>query len=253
MLRAHAGPRHRQWIERQLDPLRSVGRFARHRRRRHQPDPRDEAAARDWSRAHRLAHARHRRHASPRRSHHPRRAARPRALGAGLPSRRHRIAPRAAGARRGAGVRAGRHVRGGPVRHRSAEQSARRTSGGVAHQADGVAFGVCTDLGHVPQDLAELLSRCDAALVESNHCADMLSNGPYPDRLKRRVLGHLGHLANDQTAELAASLYKTHASSACGSAISRARTTPPRRPSTPSAPAPEASTSTSCLTGSRAL
>ena len=73
-------------------------------------------------------------------------------------------------------------------------------------ECGGVAFGVCTDLGHVPQDLAELLSRCDAALVEANHCADMLANGPYPDRLKQRVLGHLGHLANDQTAELAASL-----------------------------------------------
>jgi len=73
-------------------------------------------------------------------------------------------------------------------------------------ECDGVAFGVCTDLGHVPQDLAELLSRCDAALVEANHCAEMLANGPYPDRLKQRVLGYLGHLANDQTAELAASL-----------------------------------------------
>lgn len=72
---------------------------------------------------------------------------------------------------------------------------------------DGVrAFGVATDVGRVTNDLVGLLAECDAALVEANHCAEMLAFSEYPDVVKRRVGGGLGHLSNDQTAELAARL-----------------------------------------------
>ena len=68
------------------------------------------------------------------------------------------------------------------------------------------ALGVATDVGRVTPSLVGLLAQCDAALVEANHCSEMLAFSEYPDVVKRRVGGGLGHLSNEQTAELAARL-----------------------------------------------
>lgn len=68
------------------------------------------------------------------------------------------------------------------------------------------AFGVATDLGEIEPRLATFLGDCDAALVEANHCPELLEIGPYPPHLRRRVRGPLGHLANAQTAAFAAHL-----------------------------------------------
>jgi phosphoribosyl 1,2-cyclic phosphodiesterase len=67
-------------------------------------------------------------------------------------------------------------------------------------------FGLATDLGRVPSELVTLLADCDVALVEANYCPEMLATGPYPVHLRRRVAGDFGHLANEQTAELAEKL-----------------------------------------------
>lgn len=50
-----------------------------------------------------------------------------------------------------------------------------------------VTIGVCTDTGMVTTAMMEYLSRCDALVLESNHCPVMLENGPYPVFLKRRI------------------------------------------------------------------
>jgi phosphoribosyl 1,2-cyclic phosphodiesterase len=50
------------------------------------------------------------------------------------------------------------------------------------------------------------LEGCDALAVECNHDSGMLEAGPYPAVLKRRVGGDLGHLSNDQAAEIVAGL-----------------------------------------------
>lgn len=72
---------------------------------------------------------------------------------------------------------------------------------------DGVsAFGVATDVGRVTSGLVGLLGSCDAALVEANHCSEMLAFSEYPDSVKRRIGGGWGHLSNAQTAELGARL-----------------------------------------------
>lgn len=68
------------------------------------------------------------------------------------------------------------------------------------------AFGLATDLGWAPAALVRFLSDCDGALVEANHCEQMLASGPYPYRLKRRVGSEVGHLNNEQTAALAGRL-----------------------------------------------
>ena len=43
-------------------------------------------------------------------------------------------------------------------------------------------------------------------MLECNHDTQMLARGPYPEALKRRVGGGLGHLSNLQSAALLASL-----------------------------------------------
>ncbi len=47
-------------------------------------------------------------------------------------------------------------------------------------------------------------ARCDALVLECNHDAAMLANGPYPYPLKKRVGGDFGHLSNAQAAALLA-------------------------------------------------
>ena len=66
--------------------------------------------------------------------------------------------------------------------------------------------GVLSDAGSVTDPMRAALSGCDALLVEFNHDARMLENGPYEPPLKRRIAGPLGHLSNAQAAELVASL-----------------------------------------------
>lgn len=69
-----------------------------------------------------------------------------------------------------------------------------------------VKLGIVTDVGRVTPHLVASLEGCDALALECNHDADMLARGPYPEALKRRVGGDLGHLSNAQAADLLAAL-----------------------------------------------
>lgn len=93
---------------------------------------------------------------------------------------------------------------------------------------DGTRFGLATDLGHVPASLAPFLGACDAALVEANYCPALLAVGPYPEHLRRRIRGGLGHLANEQTAELAARLVGSRLAKLYLGHISRSNNSPER-------------------------
>lgn len=64
--------------------------------------------------------------------------------------------------------------------------------------------GVLTDLGHPSPHVLRAFASLDALVLECNHDADLLAAGPYPPALKQRVGGRLGHLSNDQAAELLA-------------------------------------------------
>ncbi len=68
--------------------------------------------------------------------------------------------------------------------------------------AGGVSFGYVTDLGSSTAALPAFLGACDTVMIESNYDEGMLNEGPYPAKLKRRILGPLGHLSNEQTAAL---------------------------------------------------
>lgn len=69
-----------------------------------------------------------------------------------------------------------------------------------------VSLGVLTDVGRSTPHIEHRLSGCHALMLECNHDADMLRNGPYSWSLKKRVGGDLGHLENADSAKLLAKL-----------------------------------------------
>lgn len=66
--------------------------------------------------------------------------------------------------------------------------------------------GVLSDAGNVTPHIRQSLTGCDALLLEFNHDLDMLAQGPYPAKLKKRVAGPWGHLNNLQAAALLGSI-----------------------------------------------
>lgn len=88
------------------------------------------------------------------------------------------------------------HVQAFNVSHDAAE-----ALGFIISEGD-TRLALATDLGTV--DLATLssLQNCDAVVLEANHDLDMLLTGPYPWELKRRIQSNLGHLSNDQAADV---------------------------------------------------
>ncbi len=95
-------------------------------------------------------------------------------------------------------------------------------------QAGALRFAIATDLGHATRELHAFLAGCDTVFLEANHCPGLLSIGPYPPRLKARVGGPLGHLTNEQTADVAAALDDTRVAHLVLVHLSRTNNTPER-------------------------
>ena len=68
------------------------------------------------------------------------------------------------------------------------------------------AVGLCTDLGHINQEIFHSLCGVPSVVLESNHDVDMLKNGPYPRYLQQRILSPSGHLSNADCSKTAAAL-----------------------------------------------
>lgn len=64
------------------------------------------------------------------------------------------------------------------------------------------SVAVVTDLGTYDDYTVSHLNDLDAILLEANHDIRMLECGPYPYRLKRRILGNFGHLSNENSGRL---------------------------------------------------
>jgi len=67
-------------------------------------------------------------------------------------------------------------------------------------------LGVLTDTGCSTTHIETVLSRCHALVLECNHDAQLLASSNYPQSLKQRVGGRLGHLENTASAKLLANL-----------------------------------------------
>ncbi|PCI46060.1 MAG: MBL fold metallo-hydrolase [Moraxellaceae bacterium] len=62
-------------------------------------------------------------------------------------------------------------------------------------------FGLLTDVGVISNHLIEAYKACDSLVMEFNYDSVSLEYGDYPEFLKRRVSGNLGHLSNQQACE----------------------------------------------------
>ncbi len=100
---------------------------------------------------------------------------------------------------------------------------------------DGVAFvvddgkhrlGVLTDLGHVFNDLEDIIGSLDAVLLESNYDHEMLSRGHYPEWLKKRITGPGGHISNIEAAEILRSASSKNMKWVCLAHLSHDNNTP---------------------------
>ena len=70
----------------------------------------------------------------------------------------------------------------------------------------GRRLGLLTDLGAVTPHIVDVYQGLDGLILEFNHDAGMLADGPYPANLKARIGGQYGHLSNDQATALVAQL-----------------------------------------------
>lgn len=67
-------------------------------------------------------------------------------------------------------------------------------------------LGCCTDTGKVSHLMINRLVNCNGLILEFNHNLDMLKNGPYPLPLQQRIRSNMGHLSNEDAAELLSDL-----------------------------------------------
>jgi phosphoribosyl 1,2-cyclic phosphodiesterase len=88
------------------------------------------------------------------------------------------------------------HVQPFPVPH-DAREPAQYVFGDGARR-----LGVLTDVGCSTRHIEDVLSGCDALVLECNHDVEMLRMSSYPQKLRERIAGRFGHLDNGAAAEL---------------------------------------------------
>jgi len=89
-------------------------------------------------------------------------------------------------------------------------------------------FGYCTDTGVVSKLIRFRLNGCQGLVLECNHDAEMLQNGPYPEQVKQRVRSRQGHLENLEAAKLLTSLLHQDLEQVVISHISETNNSPER-------------------------
>ncbi|HEX3867957.1 MAG TPA: MBL fold metallo-hydrolase [Gemmatimonadaceae bacterium] len=73
----------------------------------------------------------------------------------------------------------------------------------VTSRDTGARAGLFYDFGYPSRAILDACKSLDILVLESNHDADMLRNGPYPIWLQRRIAGKTGHLSNHDAARFA--------------------------------------------------
>ena len=84
-----------------------------------------------------------------------------------------------------------------PVPHDSAQNV-----GFIISDGKGKRGAIASDLGHVTDEIRHHLKGCQHISIEANYDTYLMKKSPYPEHLKSRIEGKLGHLSNEQTANL---------------------------------------------------
>lgn len=65
------------------------------------------------------------------------------------------------------------------------------------------SFSLCTDLGHITDEVLDHITYSGTALIEANHDVTRLRLSSYPVYLQERILSNHGHLSNEACARMA--------------------------------------------------
>jgi phosphoribosyl 1,2-cyclic phosphodiesterase len=77
-------------------------------------------------------------------------------------------------------------------------------------KCNGARVTQLTDIGYMPEHVADRLRDSDVLILESNHDLEMLRVGPYPWTLKQRLIGRYGHLSNTAVGRFIRDHYDGH-------------------------------------------
>ena len=69
---------------------------------------------------------------------------------------------------------------------------------GYSIEHEGVVFTLLTDVGHITEEMKQIIKNTDYLVIEANYDPQMLQNGPYPRYLQDRIRCGTGHLSNPQ-------------------------------------------------------
>ena len=69
-------------------------------------------------------------------------------------------------------------------------------------------MSIATDIGHIENELLNKLEGSNFLMLESNYETEMLKSSKYPYVLKRRILGPVGHLSNEDASDAIGDLVK---------------------------------------------
>lgn len=76
---------------------------------------------------------------------------------------------------------------------------------------EGIKVTQLTDLGWIPETVADAIAGSDVLIIESNHDLEMLRAGSYPWSLKERLMSRHGHLSNTAVARFLSGDYDGNA------------------------------------------
>jgi len=65
------------------------------------------------------------------------------------------------------------------------------------------SFSLCTDLGHITDEVLDHITYSGSVMIESNHDVTRLRLSSYPKYLQERILSNRGHLSNEACARMA--------------------------------------------------
>lgn len=87
-------------------------------------------------------------------------------------------------------------------------------------------LGILTDSGHITPHIEFILQGCTGLMIECNYDSLLLSSGPYPAKLKSRIAGDYGHLANDQAVRLLRKIYHNNLKTVVAAHLSEENNSP---------------------------
>ncbi|MBG9756381.1 MBL fold metallo-hydrolase [Lysinibacillus sphaericus] len=86
------------------------------------------------------------------------------------------------------------------VSHFNVHHDAIDPRGYIVWTLDNFKVSICLDTGKVDKEMLQHMQGSNIYIIEANHEPRMVEASDYPNSVKARILSHVGHLSNEQTA-----------------------------------------------------